>query len=96
MRIDIAGTVESIREITADTLYTCYDTFYHPSNMAVFVVGDVDPDAVLQQVVDDMAGRDYQLRPPVERLFDEEPESVARAKGRGEDGRGAAVVRGWI
>lgn len=80
VRIDIAGTVESIREITADTLHMCYDTFYHPSNMAVFVVGDVDPDAVLQQVVDDMSGRDYRLRPPVERLFDDEPASVSEPK----------------
>src|SRR5690606_11213147 len=47
------------------------------SNMAVFVVGDVDPDAVLQQVVDDMAARDYAFRAPVERLFDEEPETPA-------------------
>src|SRR5690606_17846313 len=74
VRIDIAGTVESIREITADTLQLCYDTFYHPSNMAVLVVGDVEPDAVLQQVLDDMAGRRYSFRPPVQRLFDPEPE----------------------
>lgn len=80
VRIDIAGTPESIRRITADTLQLCYDTFYHPSNMAVFVVGDVDPDAVLQQVADDMAGRNYRFRPPVERLFDPEPESVAEAR----------------
>lgn len=80
VRIDIAGTPESIRAITADTLYTCYDTFYHPSNMAVFVVGDVDPDAVLQQVADDMAGRDHTFREPVERLFDDEPEAVAEVR----------------
>lgn len=80
VRIDIAGTVESIREITADTLQLCYDTFYHPSNMAVLVVGDVEPDAVLQQVLDDMAGRRYSFRPPVQRLFDPEPEDVAQAR----------------
>lgn len=80
VRIDIAGTVESIREITADTLRLCYDTFYHPSNMAVFVVGDVHPDEVLQQVVDDMAARNYSFRPPVERLFDPEPPEAAQAR----------------
>ena len=80
VRIDIAGTPESIRAITAETLYTCYDTFYHPSNMAVFVVGDVDPDAVLDQVVDDIAARDYAFRAPVERLFDEEPETPAETR----------------
>src|SRR5690606_9516880 len=80
VRIDIAGTVDSIRRIDAETLYACYDTFYHPSNMAVFVVGDVDPDAVLAQVEADLAPRGYAPRPPVERLYPEEPPTVAQAR----------------
>lgn len=40
--IDIAGTVESIYKITPEELYDCYSTFYSPSNMALFIVGDVD------------------------------------------------------
>ncbi len=43
VNIDIAGTVESISEITAETLYKCYNTFYHPSNMVLFCVGAVSP-----------------------------------------------------
>ena len=46
-RIPIAGTVESIAGITADTLYACHKAFYCPSNMALCVVGDVDENAVL-------------------------------------------------
>ena len=42
IKIDIAGTKESIAKITKDTLYTCYNTFYHPSNMFIVIVGDVD------------------------------------------------------
>ena len=42
IKIDIAGTKESIAEITKDTLYTCYNTFYHPSNMFIVLVGDID------------------------------------------------------
>ena len=42
IRDDIAGTVESIANITADTLYDCHSAFYAPSNMALCVVGDVD------------------------------------------------------
>ncbi|MCQ2462608.1 MAG: insulinase family protein [Clostridia bacterium] len=41
VRIDIAGTKESISEITAELLYKCYNTFYNFSNMALAVVGDV-------------------------------------------------------
>ena len=47
LHIDIAGTVASIAEITAEDLYTCYNTFYHPSNMTLFVVGKMDPEALM-------------------------------------------------
>ncbi len=43
VRVPIAGSVESIGEITAQTLYDCYKAFYRPSNMVLAVVGDVDP-----------------------------------------------------
>src|SRR5699024_4593866 len=42
INIDIAGTVQSIQAITKEDLYTCYETFYHPSNMGLFVVGNFD------------------------------------------------------
>lgn len=40
--IDIAGTADTIAKITKEELYDCYSTFYSPSNMALFVIGDVD------------------------------------------------------
>ncbi|MEA4941542.1 MAG: pitrilysin family protein [Oscillibacter sp.] len=45
-RTHIAGSVESIREITAKTLYDCHKAFYTPGNMVLTVVGNVDPDRV--------------------------------------------------
>ena len=48
IRLDIAGTVESISEITADLLYRCYNSFYHPSNMVISVAGNVTPEEVLE------------------------------------------------
>ncbi len=48
VRVPIAGTVESIEEITAQTLTDCYNAFYHPGNMILCVVGDVDPEAVVE------------------------------------------------
>ena len=44
---DIAGTIESIAEITPETLYHCYNTFYDPSNMILCVCGDVDVDETM-------------------------------------------------
>ena len=46
IRDRVAGTVESIREITAETLYDCHRVFYAPSNMILCVEGDVDPEAI--------------------------------------------------
>ncbi|MDR0890078.1 MAG: insulinase family protein [Oscillospiraceae bacterium] len=48
IRVPIAGTVESIQEITNQTLETCHAAFYHPANMMLCVVGDVDPARVAQ------------------------------------------------
>ena len=50
VKIDIAGTVESISKIDKDVLYKCYNTFYDPSNMAVCVVGDVNPEDIAKIV----------------------------------------------
>ena len=46
IRDAVAGTVESIREITPQVLYDCHRIFYHPSNMTLCVSGDVDPQEV--------------------------------------------------
>ena len=50
VRIDIAGTTESIAKIDAELLYKCYDTFYNPANMFVCIAGNVDADKVLAQI----------------------------------------------
>ena len=43
VRVPIAGSVESIKDITPETLYACHRAFYNPANMVLCVVGDVDP-----------------------------------------------------
>ena len=48
VRQSVAGSVESIRRITAQTLYDCHKAFYTPANMCLVVVGDVDPEEVLR------------------------------------------------
>jgi len=66
IRDDVAGTVESISEITAQTLYDCHKVFYAPGNMSLCVVGDVDPEKVraaasriLRKDPGETPGRDY-------------------------------------
>ena len=47
IKTEICGSVRSIADITDQTLYDCYQTYYRLSNMALVVCGDVTPEAVL-------------------------------------------------
>lgn len=80
VKIDIAGTIESISHITKDMLYECYETFYHPSNMLLFIVGPVDPDQIMSQVKDNQSKKDYKEMPEIKRQFEEEPPEAAEKK----------------
>lgn len=80
VKIDIAGTVESISHITKDLLLDCYHTFYHPSNMLLFVVGNVEPEQIIDLVKKNQAEKDYKNQPPIKREFPEEPKEVAQKK----------------
>lgn len=48
VRIDIAGTVESIAKIDKDLLYRCYNTFYNLNNMVLSIAGNFDVDKTLE------------------------------------------------
>lgn len=80
VKIDIAGTIESISHITAEMLYECYHTFYHPSNMLLFITGPINPEKIMNMIKQDQAAKGYKAAPKIERIFDEEPESVASKK----------------
>ncbi len=74
VKIDIAGTIESISRIDRETLYKCYNTFYHPSNMMVLVVGDVEPQSVFERV--EAAIKQKDARPPITRIYPDEPAGI--------------------
>ena len=50
VRIDIAGTQDSIAKIDADLLYRLYENFYNPGNMVLSVVGGIEPEKVAEIV----------------------------------------------
>ena len=74
-RISVAGSIDSIREITAQTLYDCHKAFYTPSNMILTVVGNVDPVHIV-----DLANRILPREggPAVPRDYGDEPEAVTQ------------------
>ena len=76
VNIDIAGTVESIAEITKEKLYKCYNTFYHPSNMVLFTTGAVNPTKV-GEYVERLISADTNPGEIINH-FPEEPEQVSK------------------
>ncbi|MFC6290268.1 EF-P 5-aminopentanol modification-associated protein YfmH [Levilactobacillus angrenensis] len=68
LHIDIAGTVDSIDKITADDLYAAYNTFYHPSNMNLIVVGQLDPEETLAWITANQDQKTFGPSQPIERI----------------------------
>ena len=69
IRIPIAGSVESIGQITSQMLYDCHHAFYQPANMVLCIVGDVDEEGVCR-LVEELTPDD--ARPLPERDYGEE------------------------
>ena len=77
IRYPIAGTVESIKKITKEDLYTCYNTFYHPSNMFLVITGNVDPKEVIDLVKLNQSEKKYDDTFNIALKEYDEPNSVA-------------------
>lgn len=76
LHIDIAGTVESIDKISADDLYTCYHTFYQPSNMVLFVVGNLEPEQLMSVIRTNQSAKDFPPAQPIQRYFPESTHEI--------------------
>lgn len=77
VRIDTAGTVETISKITPEILYDCYNTFYNLNNMCLCVVGNVDCDEILELIDKKVK---YAPKIEIERFFPYEPYKVKASK----------------
>ena len=74
IKIDIAGTVESIRKITPDVLYKCYNTFYNPSNMTMVVCGDFEPEKLLEEIKKRLVPKENQGE--IKRIYAKEAKEI--------------------
>ncbi len=77
IRVEITGTIDSIAKIKPKTLYDCYETFYHPSNMMLFVVGSFEPEGIMQLIRSNQAKKQFTPAPRIQRIFPEEPVQLA-------------------
>ena len=78
VRVSIAGTVESIGQITAQSLYDCFRAFYQPSNMVLCVTGDVDAQEVMK-IAEEITPKDCAVLP--ERFYGA-PEEMRPVRAR--------------
>lgn len=74
-RIDIAGDVESIYKITPEELYMCYNSFYSPSNMSLFIAGDLNADKIFETVYATVKN-DNMFEGKIRRIQKREPNEV--------------------
>lgn len=79
MKIDTIGTLESINAITKQDLMTCYNTFYHPSNMFVTVAGPVDPKEVIELIKKNQSNKQFELEKTIEFNEIDEPDMVVKS-----------------
>lgn len=80
LRIDIAGTIDSIAKITPELLYRCYNLFYNLHNMVLCICGNVTPETVIS-VIDRTLGA--QENPHIERAAVTEEASVCKSRVTG-------------
>ncbi|MCD7951054.1 MAG: insulinase family protein [Erysipelotrichaceae bacterium] len=59
VKIDIAGTVETVLTINKEILEKCYHTFYHPNNMMLFVVGNIDASSTMNLIRDNQNKKQF-------------------------------------
>ncbi|KXG75920.1 EF-P 5-aminopentanol modification-associated protein YfmH [Thermotalea metallivorans] len=78
VKIDIAGTIGSIGRITKEDLYTCYNTFYTPENMILFVVGALDEKEVFS-FIHRSIGDEAKKGKKVQRVYPKEPNTVVQS-----------------
>lgn len=76
VKLDIAGTIESISKIDPDVLYKCYNTFYHPSNMTLVVCGNFKPEELIEEIKKRLKHKENQGE--IKRIYEVEEDSINR------------------
>ena len=78
IKIPVIGTVESIKKITKDDLYECYNTFYNPSNMFIVVTGNVEPLEVIEIIKENQKEKQFKKTDKIKLKKYDEPDNVEK------------------
>jgi predicted Zn-dependent peptidase len=80
VRVDIAGTIDSIHKITKEDLYQCYNTFYSPENMVVFIIGDIDEKKVVSTIEKNLKKQGSLSGKEIQRIYPEEKDAIVQER----------------
>ena len=72
----IIGTVNDINSIDKNVLDTCYETFYHPSNMFLVVTGNFDIDEMLNAIKENQNAKKFKKENKIKIKEYKEPDEV--------------------
>ena len=76
IRIDVAGTKETIAEIDKEKLYKIYNTFYRLDNMVLVVCGDFKVEEILKEIEKRITLTRNNTE--IKRIYEDEPEEIAQ------------------
>ena len=82
IKIDIAGSIESISKITPDVLNKCYNTFYNPSNMVIVASGDFEPEELMAKIKQRLIKKEGQE--DIQRIYPEQEEKINKETSKKE------------
>ena len=75
VKMQVGGTIESVKKITKEDLYKCYETFYNPSNMFIVITGNVDPEKTIDIIKKNIVDR---KKIDFTNIIPEEPNEVVK------------------
>ena len=75
---DVVGSIDEINSITKEMLYDAYESFYHPSNMLLCIVGDVDAQKIFSLVDKNQANKDFKKEYELIRIPQKEENKIIK------------------
>ena len=78
VKLDITGTIETIKGIDKDILYKCYNTFYNPSNMCMVISGDFAPEDLIKEIKKRLIEKPQTGE--IKRIYETEEEGIVKPK----------------
>ena len=82
IRIDVAGTKESIAKISKENLYKIYNTFYRLDNMVLILAGDFEVKDILKEIKSRITLPRNKVE--IKRIYPEEPREIFKKQEEAE------------